>query len=469
MSELGRIAKDIEKRKNLEINLPKYMNTMLTSYHRYAYIHLALNYYTCGAVLTEERGLPSQLKELAEKVNAVIRDYLLVDGEPEALLEGIEAIDKVRSEIIRCMHSLTAYTDSFQIYEYVLNRLEYRFCSETFPPGYSDEAFVQKLKSYILSDRDTVVVHMKLSEVTGQLPVRMTRQRFFEIVRESFTLYLGNEKGSLEDMLYMLRTCAALSDPQGLDGFEELERAYRSMKEADFAGIGQEKCGKLKEKLAFAVDFISRMSNLCVMLEEVVNDVYMLLLSMPYALTEMGEAESCKTIIRHVLDRLESGAEDAFETEEEGILESFGKLEGRQERLYEQFSQNDYLLDSMDELEDTMKSIMVDKLYYSLKQMAKLASSSRFIELNQERQTEPVDEEYLEHAFKCFMEEMEAAFRGQAKLVNRARMAAVLISLPSFFRSMDEFLEYAEQSLVNCSDEREKLASVTLLQELMRQ
>ena len=469
MSELGRIAKDIEKRKNLEINLPKYMNTMLTSYHRYAYIHLALNYYTCGAVLTEEHDLPRPMKELAERINTVIKNYLLEEGEPEALLEGIAMIDGVRSEIIKNMHSLTAYTDCFQIYEYVLNRLEYRYSDEAFPPNYSDEAFVSELQKYILSDRDNVVVHMKLNEVTGQLPLRMTRQRFFEIVRESFSLYLGNEKGSLEDMLYMLRTCAALSDPQELEGFEKLEKAYHAMKEADFAGIGQEEYEQLKEKLAFAVDFISRMSNLCEMLEEVVNDVYMLLLSMPYALTEMGETENCRTIISHALDRLELGTEDAFESEEEKILESFGKLEGKQERLYEQFSQNDYLLDSIDELEETMKSIMVDRLYYSLKQMAKLASSSRFIELDKKRQTEPVEEDYLERVFRDFMEEMETAFRGQAKIVNRARMAAVLTSLPSFFRSMDEFLEYAKHSLENCSDEREKLASVVLLWGLMRQ
>ena len=43
MSELGRIAKEIEKKKNLELNLPKYMNTLHTLYHRFAYIHLALN------------------------------------------------------------------------------------------------------------------------------------------------------------------------------------------------------------------------------------------------------------------------------------------------------------------------------------------------------------------------------------------------------------------------------------------
>ena len=183
----------------------------------------------------------------------------------------------------------------------------------------------------------------------------------------------------------------------------------------------------------------------------------------------MGETENCRTIISHALDRLELGTEDAFESEEEKILESFGKLEGKQERLYEQFSQNDYLLDSIDELEETMKSIMVDRLYYSLKQMAKLASSSRFIELDKKRQTEPVEEDYLERVFRDFMEEMETAFRGQAKIVNRARMAAVLTSLPSFFRSMDEFLEYAKHSLENCSDEREKLASVVLLWGLMRQ
>lgn len=471
MSELGRIANDIEKRKNLEINLPKYMNTMMSSYHRYAYIHLALNYYTWGALFTEERELPESLSALAGRLNATIREQVLEGFLPDRLEAGIENVDGIRAEIMKNMQILTGYADYFQIYEYVLNRLEYRFNDAEFPAEYSDEDFVGQITEYILSDRDNAVMHTKISEVVGQLPLRMTRQRYFEIVKDSFTLYLGEEKENLEDMVYMLRTCGALDAPEGTEGeWADLYAVYSGMKQTDFSNITQEECKKLQDQLIFAADYIERMSNLYMIMQEVVNDVYIILLSMPFALTETGETENCRAIIRYVLERVESGKADAFEDETlDGIMNSFEKLEGKQERLYELFSENDFLLDSMDDLEDLMKSIMVHKLYLSLKQIAKLSSSSMFIELHKERNREPVDEAYLSQVFGRFMEDMERSFKENGRLVNRARMASTLQSLPAFFRNMEECREYLSQSLLNCSDEREKLASVELLLELMEQ
>ncbi len=469
MSELSRIANDIDKRKNLEINLPKYMNTMISSYHRYSYIHLALNYYTWGALFTEERELPDSIKDLADRLNKIIREQVLEGFLPDRLEAGIESVDRIRTEIMKNMQTLTSYTDYFQIYEYVLNRLEYRFNDAEFPSGYSDEDFVGQITEYILSDRDNAVVHTKISEIVGQLPLRMTRQRYFEIVKESFSLYLGEEKGNLEELVYMLRTCGALMPPEETEGeWTDLYAVYTSMKQADFQNITETECKKLQDQLIFAADYIERMSNLYIIMQEVVNDVYIILLSMPYALTETGETENCRSVIHYVLERVESRKADAFEDENlDEIMDSFEKLEGKQERLYELFSENDYLLDSMDDLEDMMKSIMVDKLYLSLKQMAKLSSSSMFIELHEERNREPVDEVCLEQAVSKFMEEMETSFKENPKVVNRARMASTLQSLPAFFRNMEECREYLEQSLMNCSDEREKLASVELIQELM--
>lgn len=470
MSELGRIAADIRKGKYLDINLPKYMNMMVSAYHRYAHIHLALNYYTWGSMLTAERNAPESMLALAKRLNAVIREQLLGSFRPEKLEQGLEEIDAIRTEIMKNMQTLTCYTDCFQIYEYVLNRLEYRFNDAEFPAGYEDEDFVEEILSYIQRDRDNAVIHMRINEVVGQLPLRMTRQRYFEIVKESLSLYLGSEKSNLEDTLYMLRTCAALSEPQETEGdWEELAAIYTGLKGLDTGAVTEEDMKRLTLQLQLASEQIDRRSNLYMIMQEIVNDVYILLLSLPYALTDTGETESCRRILLYVLEQMEKGHSEAFEEEEEldGVLEHFEKLEGRQERLYEQFSQNDYILDSMEEMEGTLESLMLDKLYLGLKQIMKLASTSIFIELHEKRDTEPVDEAYLEQVTLQFIGDMEQAFQGQTKLINRARMAITLEALPAFFRNMDECREYIRQALMNCYDEREKLASVELIREIM--
>ena len=42
------------------------------------------------------------------------------------------------------MELLSAYTDRFTVYEYVLNRLEYRFSGASLEAGYSDEDMTQE-------------------------------------------------------------------------------------------------------------------------------------------------------------------------------------------------------------------------------------------------------------------------------------------------------------------------------------
>lgn len=465
MSELGKIAREIGKKKRLEINLPKYINTMFTLYYRYAYIRLALDYYTFGEMLSQEEKAPEAVKGLAKRLNTVLREQI-VDGRlPDLPEQGVETIDAIRNEIMEGLQFMTACTDNFQIYEYVLNRIEYRFNDREFPPDYTDEGFVREMMDYIIRDR--ALVNMKITGIVGQLPMRMTKQRYFEIVNRSFALYLGDEKGNLNDMIDMLRTCAALDEPKDASGkWKELGAVCREIRSTDYKQITAEEWEQRTRQISSAAEEIERISSLYSMLQEAVNDVYIILLAMPYVLTEAEEEENCKRIVRHMLDGMESGS--AFESgETDQVKGFFEKLEGKQEYLDERISECDSLLDSMDELENEIKSMMLEKQYLSLKQITKLASNSRFIDLHKKRQTEPVDEQYLKDAFLRFTEEMEQAFKDGGRLAARARMAVTLEALPPFFKKIDECLEYMEQSLKNCSDEREKLASVELIRELM--
>ncbi len=469
MSRLRQIAKEIEKRKNLEINLPKYMNTMVSTYYSYGYVHMALNYYTWGEVLTEDKELPASIKELAMGLNQVIKGQVLQGVFPDRLEHGIEVVDKIRSGIIKQMNIVTSYAEHFQIYEYILNRIEFQFNQASYPEGYTEESFVQEIMDYITSDKEGYVIHSKINEIVSELPMRMARQRYFEIVKDSLSLYLGNEKANFQDMIYMLRSGSALDNLLETTGeWEKLYHIYTQLTQADFQNMEEEEFRKLQEQMNFVSDYIKHIGDMYMRTQEIVNDVYMILLSMPYAMAETNEIENCKKIITYVLEKMESEKKDSFEGEESNELtETFEKLEGKQEHLYELFSENDYLLDTMDELEETIKSIMADKLYLSLKQMAKLSSDSIFIELYQTRDTTRVDEEYLEQEIQHFMESMEDSFQKNPKIVNRARMAATLQQLPVFFRNLDECREYIEQALGNCSNKQEKLASVYLIYQLM--
>mgnify|MGYP007064544828 CR=1 FL=1 len=51
----------------------------------------------------------------------------------------------LRKESTQIMELLSAYTDRFTVYEYVLNRLEYRFSGASLEVGYSDEDMTQEI------------------------------------------------------------------------------------------------------------------------------------------------------------------------------------------------------------------------------------------------------------------------------------------------------------------------------------
>ena len=86
-----------------------------------------------------------------------------------------------------------------------------------------------EIMHYILSDKDNVVINGKISEIVGQLPVRMLKDRFFEHIRDAFTLYHGAGKDSIDDFYYTLSTSAMLSGEAGFDKFPDVYDIYNTL------------------------------------------------------------------------------------------------------------------------------------------------------------------------------------------------------------------------------------------------
>ena len=59
---------------------------------------------------------------------------------------------------------------------------------------------------YILSDKDNVSINGRISEMVGQLPIRMSKVRFYDHIKDAFTLYHGAQKQTIDDFYYSLST-----------------------------------------------------------------------------------------------------------------------------------------------------------------------------------------------------------------------------------------------------------------------
>ena len=198
-------------------------------------------------------------------------------------------------------------------------------------------------------------------------------------------------------------------------------------------------------------------------LGELINDAYVILLSSPYKLNDSRYSENAVNIIREIKQQFES--EDVnFEDE---LAENFTVLEGAQEKLYEQFSSYEYIIDDvLEENKDMLQSLMLDKIYNSLKRITILESGSIFADFEL-KNTEIADEKYVKEATEKLISQFKDIFSQNERIINRAIMASALSALPVFFGNVEEIKDYVINSLKQCADKAEKTAVVEIIMQMM--
>ena len=460
------MLKEISKGKNLEINLPKYATNLMSLYNRFANVRLCMNYFNYYEVITESDSKShAVMKEILEKLNQIIGTVLIPENTGAELEKSEVSIDKMRNEIIRSMQILTSYTDIFNIYEYVLNRMEHRFDGKDLPESYSDEEITRHIMQYILHDKDHTVINSKISEIIGQLPVRMTKGRFFDYAFAGIALYKGGQKSSLDDFLYMIRTSALLTIPEGMEQYEELYSIYQELEKTKFGAIDEQEYKALHDKILYASAFLENIVDRYVMITELLNDTYAILLSMPYAIKDASEAETCTQILAAVNGKFLS---DCLDPLGEEVTDMLICLEGKQEKLSEEYLSCEYLLaDIKDQYQKLLDSMMLAKQYSCLDRISVLLSGSIFVELDKRDDDEVADEAYVTQCQNQFAEDLKAFFATHEKQVNRAVMASILAGLPVFFENISELQDYVFDALKACGDKNEKLAVAEIVDQIV--
>lgn len=465
MADLNSISRDICKNKNFDRNLSSYINNMMTLYGRFSYIKLSMNYYTfCDIISETEYPAAGDITKFLGIINEVIRDNIINQNSKNSdIKEAMDKVFDVRNRVTDIMEIVTAYVDRFAIYEHILNRKEFQFSEDKLDEEYYNDTFVNDILNYILSDRDNAVINSKIGSVVCQLPMRLTRSKFFELVRDAFNLYNNKEKSSFDDFIYMLNTVSGIHKPDGFGLlFPELSDMLIWLSECDYKNMDRESFDSAHKRIVYAEDFLSKVSDLYVRLMEIINDVYIILLASPYAFYDSDEINNSIFILKDVMDTAD------FSEIQDDITDRFIKLEGRQERIYEQISANDYVIDEISgSFDDEIAKAGLTDACDSIRRIAKLASGSNFVKLDDTADAKTMEIQDIDMAFDRYYAVMSDVFGHGPQVYNRAVMSLVLSSLPVFFNNVDEILAYIKSSLSLCSDEGEKKACVSLMRMLM--
>lgn len=208
MAELMTAVNELLKGKRVEENADIYCDGIETLYKSSAYVKLCMNYHIFSEVYEE---IDDDEKKVIQPVVARIQTLvsnLVERNDIDADLMG-EA-ESIRERLVNVMEILTAHADRLQIFEYMLNRIEFRFRNEPFDSTYYNDGFERDIERYVLSDRDNAVINMKITQMVSQLPMRLSQNRFFNIIENSLSIYKGSERSSLDDFVYMIKTAGTL-------------------------------------------------------------------------------------------------------------------------------------------------------------------------------------------------------------------------------------------------------------------
>lgn len=467
MAELITAVNELLKGRRAEENLHVYIDSLSSLYNRMAYLRISMNFYTFAEIYYElEPGVRDRIKHMADRVCSLVRSLVTEPQEKDAPGEASghgrpeEEAEAVRDGLIKLMEILTAYTDRFQVYEYMLNRVEFRFKEPRYSDAYYGGGFERDIEKYIVSDTDNAVVNMKIAQVVGQLPMRLSQNKFFDILNNAFTLYKSSDRMAVDDFAYMIRTAGLLYEPDGFEtAFPEFSELNGAFCGTDFSNIDSEGYDRLSGLLERASALAGQYSDACVMLTEVVNDAYSMALTQN-ALNDVGEREMLTEVIREAyssVTELRAPSPEAYKT--------FDEIIGLQEKTGQLIYTPEVTLDEIRSINgDEIARLGLEERIAVISKLAKLQSPSTFARLSSAPEAmECGGDIYAANTARELMTEFSRLFEGRDRMFKRAVMSSVISNLPVFFNNMDEFREYVHVSLGQCSDAAERQACMSLI------
>ncbi len=429
------------------------MKKSLTAAFQYSCTRMALNYYIYfeGAAEEENR---SPWEETFR------RDFQRIMG---AALKGessLGELEDLRRKAMDKMEVLTAYTDCFQVYEHVLNRLELRYIpSEEKQALPDDEALASEILRFLTSSRDSALMNERIQMVMEQLPIRFTKSKFFSLVQEGLSIYKGSEKSSLDAMMYVLRTESMIQLPDNMkEGYEDLYEILSMLSGADYKNLSQEEFNRLADGLQIASGQILDISGQLMLEMDLINDLYVMHLAGTHAVMDAAEKQNLTGLLQVIWTKLET---EDYSIPEDQVEDMLVQLEGKQERYYERWLRYDTSGNG-----ETGEN--GSELSEALRKTGLLLSGSSFVELEQAAgDSAEVTENMLDEEIQKFFQELSRLWDGMPRVTVRAVMARILSSLPVCFNSVPELEAYVKNSLESCTDMDEKTISMELIRTIM--
>ena len=463
----------IQADKDREDNILKYQRLLGTAFNDYSTIKLSMNLFTLYERIADlldtespDEDMMQVRDELEQYINTLsfsLRN-VFVDKKPDASL--ISDITSIRDKITADMKLLTFYVDAYEIYEYILNRKEPKFRDEELTEIDSAQ-LAETMFDFVFAEDDKLLINTRIQDMIAQLPVRMTKSHFFDIISNSLMIYRGGEKKSVDGFIESIRDAALLDEPKGLsDRYASLYEFYKELRSVNYESIDEDTVSSLSDKISENADKISAICSDYMMMTEVINDILVVLYTEGLKDSSYldDRYDTASTIISLIVT-----ATDIYEASA-GFDKLFVKLEGAQEDAYETLASLNANFDDLYNTYYEMYEGDIQNAFDNLSKVDRLTSTSLFMDIESNGLSVVVDEAdeiYINEEKNSLVEDFKAHFEKLGKSERRSVMAKVMSLMPVFFNTKQEIKEYFEYALSSCSDLAEMTACKELIDDLI--
>ena len=463
----------IQADKDREDSILKYQQLLGTAFNDYSTIKLSMNLFTLYeriADLLDTESPDEDMMQVRDEMEQYINTLsfslrnVFVDKKPDASL--ITDITSIRDKITADMKLLTFYVDAYEIYEYILNRKEPKFRDEELTEIDSAQ-LAETMFDFVFAEDDKLLINTRIQDMIAQLPVRMTKSHFFDIISNSLMIYRGGEKKSVDGFIESIRDAALLDEPKGLsDRYASLYEFYKELRSVNYESIDKDTVSSLSDKISENADKISAICSDYMMMTEVINDILVVLYTEGLKDSSYldDRYDTASTIISSIVT-----ATDIYEASTD-FDELFVKLEGAQEDAYETLASLNANFDDLYNTYYEMYEGDIQNAFDNLSKVDRLTSTSLFMDIENSGLSVVVDEAdeiYINEEKNSLVEDFKAHFEKLGKSERRSVMAKVMSLMPVFFNTKQEIKEYFEYALSSCSDLAEMTACKELIDDLI--
>ncbi len=458
MSNYEKYARNISNGKLSYENWNRFYKSYQQSVNILANVQLTLN--LVSAVSADELWPESALSNLGNELLEILSYTTKENFDKELVVEKILSYKEKMKNHMEC---LLSYMDRYKIYQYVMDCTKYCFEDYNYD-DYDDEEFAAELINYI-SDPDQASVRYKAMEVLKALPIRMTKSRFFEWVRDAYSVYKGADAYTLYTFDYMVRSAAMLYAPDNMqEYFPELFEYNEHFKDLDYAHMDAEEFYKENLTLDECIEYLQMHINGCDIFSGVINQLFAFVLTSEFINDKSDSYHTCKVICEYLLSITPGETEDI----EEKLIEYLIRLEGIQEDLLDEIEEaNGWYQDIVQTSFAIEAPHQTREEIFQAELLGKLLSASFYADFERKKEPKAATEDDIDRYFKAYFEDLEPKLKAMPKLMSRAIMASVIGYMPMTFSNSEDLYQHIYNSLKACSNMPEKMALVERLEDLM--